>query len=120
MFMPTRPHLLAGSSHTPRGANSGGPHLRSIVSAESPIAGLTLVAMVLAAAVAQLATSIPNPADQGFTAVLAMVAGFAGGAWEWARTGSWARIQLQAFKFGFVATGVGINLYAFGLITGLY
>jgi hypothetical protein len=90
------------------------------MSGESPIAGLTLVAMVLGAAIAQLATSIPSPADQGFTAVLAMVAGFAGAAWEWTRTGSWAEIQLQAFKFGFVATGIGIGLYAFGLITGLY
>lgn len=90
------------------------------MSGESPIAGLTLVAMVLGAAIAQLATSIPSPADQGFTAVLAMVAGFTGAAWERTRTRSWARIQLQAFKFSFVATGIGIGLYAFGLITGLY
>jgi hypothetical protein len=90
------------------------------MSGESPIAGLTLVAMVLGAAIAQLATSVPSPADQGFTAVLAMVAGFAGGVWERTRTSSWAKIQLQAFKFSFAATGVGIGLYAFGLVTGLY
>lgn len=111
---------MAGSSQTPRGANPGRPRLRSVMSAESPIAGITLVAMVLGAAVAQLATSIPSPADQGFTAVLAMIAGFTGAAWKWTRTSSWADIQLQAFKFSFVATGVGIGLYAFGLITGLY
>jgi hypothetical protein len=90
------------------------------MSGESPLAALTVVATIFGYAAIQLASSVPSPADPGFPAVLAMLAAFAGGAWELMRTRSWDGVQLQAFKFSFVATGAGICAYAFGLVSGLY
>lgn len=90
------------------------------MSGESPVAAVTVVAAIVGYAAVQLATTIPSPADPGFASVLAVFAAFAGGAFELARNRSWANVQLRAFQFGFVATGIGIALYAFGLISGAY
>lgn len=66
------------------------------------------------------ATSLPNPGDPAFPAALATFFAFLGGAAELARSGSWERVQEAAFRLGFLATGVGIGFYLFGLVTGLY
>lgn len=120
MVMPARSHTFVASRAASRGADRPGGALRSVMSGESPVVAVTVVAAIFGYAAVQIATTMPSPADPGFASVLAVFAAFAGGALELARSRSWANVQLRAFQFGFVATGIGIALYAFGLISSAY
>jgi hypothetical protein len=55
-----------------------------------------------------LSAALPSPGDPGFPAVIATFAAFFGGAFEYARGGSWEQVQEAAFRTGFGATGLGI------------
>lgn len=120
MDMPARSHNFAAPQANSRGMVGHRRALRSLISGESPLAAVTVVAAIFGYAGVQIATTLPSPADPGFASVLAVFAAFAGGALELARSRSWANVQLRAFQFGFVAAGIGIALYAFGLISGAY
>lgn len=38
----------------------------------------------------------------------------------WEKRGDWKAAQDEAFKYGFVGTGLGLLAYGFGLATDLY
>jgi hypothetical protein len=55
---------------------------------------------------------LPDPSDPGFATVLATLGAFVGAAVHLARNRTLGGIQLTAFMFGFVATGMGLMIYA--------
>jgi hypothetical protein len=55
---------------------------------------------------------LPDPSDPGFATVLATLGAFVGAAVHLARNRALDGIQLTAFMFGFVATGIGLTIYA--------
>jgi hypothetical protein len=66
------------------------------------------------------AAALPNLGDPGLPALAATFLAFIGGAVERALGGSWDQVQAAAFKAGFIGTGLGIAVYFFGLVSGLY
>jgi hypothetical protein len=68
----------------------------------------------------ELAAALPDPGDPAFPTITAVLGGFLGILRVRVRSGSWKLAEREAFRWGFYSTGMGILVYLFGLITGLY
>jgi hypothetical protein len=68
----------------------------------------------------ELAAALPDPGDPAFPTIMAVFGGFLAIVRVRLRGGSWKDAEREAFRWGFYATGLGILVYLFGLISGLY
>ncbi len=68
----------------------------------------------------QIAAALPDPGDPTFPTITAVLGGFLAIARVRSTGGSWKKAEREAFRWGFYATGFGILVYLFGLISGLY
>jgi hypothetical protein len=89
----------------------------SLATVLAVLAGL-LIGLALTAL--QLAAALPDPGDPSFPTITAVLGGFLAIARVRIRGGSWRRAEREAFRWGFYATGLGVLVYLFGLISNLY
>lgn len=77
------------------------------MSGDNPILIVGFVMWMAGYSVAQLMGEMPDPGDPNFPTIMGMVGAFVGSAFHLARKRSIDGIQLTAFMFAFVATGIG-------------
>jgi xanthosine utilization system XapX-like protein len=86
------------------------------MSGENPILALGFFILMTGSGAVQLAESLPNPASPTVVTILGAVGAFIGAAFHLARKRTIEGIQLTAFMFWFVATGIGLAIYTGHLI----
>lgn len=86
------------------------------MSGESPILALAFFIWITGSSIVHLAQGLPNPADPTIVTILGAVGAFIGAGFHLAREHTVEGIQLTAFMFWFVATGIGLTIYTAHLI----
>jgi len=89
------------------------------MSGESPIAAITTVTAIFGYAITHLVTAPINPGHPSFPMILALFGATLGTSWELLTKRSWKGAQLRAFMFSFVASSIGILVYAGCLVSTL-
>ncbi len=67
-----------------------------------------------------LAASLPDPGSPDLPALFSIAAGFVLTAHAFWRGDTRGDVQWAGFKGAFIGAGVGLVVYGFGLLTGLY
>lgn len=86
------------------------------MSGENPILALAFFMLMTGSGAVQLAEGLPDPANPSVITILGALGAFIGAAFHLARRRTIDGIQLTAFMFWFVATGIGLAVYAAHLI----
>jgi hypothetical protein len=63
---------------------------------------------------------LPDPGAPDFVVIIGALWAFLGSARALVRTRSWSEARDDAFKAGFFGTAIGLLVYGFGLVTGVY